>query len=440
MNSFPSPDCSSCGRLELLAHEPSFQTEWNKVMTRSLTAAKPKRAKKKHSETFTYLGNQYKFDITRAIEFCQDGREPVEVDDDDVRFSLKKVRINKKHVPTVDTQKPGIIAVVFHPGPDGTQIKGQRLIDGHHRAARCLELGIPFQAYLLNEEESAAILLKSLCKPELDPATCKGLIPSCELRQQEARMEARDHNREAWNDRVARKGRFTRPADSSYLERRSGQLAAGWLPEGVAGKRVLLLGGGGGRQSAKYAQAGAIVTVVDISDAMLDLDRAVAKERGYELTLVETSMEDLSMLAEASFDIVNQPVSACYVPDISAVYREVARVVKPGGLYIGQHKQPSALQASMRPSPRGYEVVEPYYHTGSLRPVTGTLIREEGTLEFLHTWENLIGGLCRSGFVVEDLVEPRHGDADAKPGSFDHFCAFFAPYVRIKARRIASAV
>ena len=61
--------------------------------------------------------------------------------------------------------------------------------------------------------------------------------------------------------------------------------------------------------------------------------------------------------------------------------------------------------------------------------------REEGTLEFLHRWEELVGELCRAGFVVEDLLEPVHADAHAIPGTFAHRSRYVAPYVRIKARR-----
>lgn len=130
-------------------------------------ATQPRRGKRSRktksagsTETFHYMNKQYVFDITAAIGLVADGREPVTLDEDDVRFSLEKVDINQQHLPQVDTSKPGIIAVVFGPGPDGTQVKGHRLIDGHHRAARCLELGIAYEAYLLSEQESTAILIK----------------------------------------------------------------------------------------------------------------------------------------------------------------------------------------------------------------------------------------------------------------------------------------
>jgi SAM-dependent methyltransferase len=206
----------------------------------------------------------------------------------------------------------------------------------------------------------------------------------------------------------------------------------------IAGLRVLCLAGGGGRQGALYAAAGALVTVVDISPEMLALDRQVAAERGLSLRTVEASMDDLSALGTAAFDIVIQPVSSCYVADVTNVYRQVARVIAPGGLYVSQHKQPASLQANVRPSNAGYTLNEPYYRTGPLPAVEDSPHREPGTLEFLHRWEELLGGLCRAGFVIEDLIEPLHAEPDAAVGSFTHRSQYLAPYVRIKARRIGT--
>jgi SAM-dependent methyltransferase len=251
-------------------------------------------------------------------------------------------------------------------------------------------------------------------------------------------QSARDHNRRAWDARVRKGQRFTQPAADEDVARPQEQIDSAWLGD-VAGKRVLCLASGGGRQSILYAAAGAIVTVVDLSREMLALDREVAAERGFDVRTVETSMEDLSMFTAGEFDVVVQPVSTCYVPEVTLVYRQVARVTVAGGFYISQHKQPASLQAAVEPSPLGYELTEPYYRSGPLPPVAGSPHREHGTLEFLHRWEELIGGLCRSGFVVEDLVEPLHARPGAEIGTFAHRSRYVAPYVRIKARRLADA-
>src|SRR5690606_35231863 len=118
----------------------------------------------------------------------------------------------------------------------------------------------------------------------------------------------------------------------------------GWLPKSVAGLEVLCLASGGGWQSILYAVAGANVTVVDISPRMLELDQREATRRGVQVCTLEASMDDLGELPTAGFDIVHQPVSTCYVPDIGQVYSEIARLARDGGIYISQHKQPTNLQ------------------------------------------------------------------------------------------------
>ena len=247
-----------------------------------------------------------------------------------------------------------------------------------------------------------------------------------------------DHNRRAWDRRADNQKRFAKPAKEAEFHDPLGTLdGCGWLGP-IAGKKLLCLAAGGGRQGPLYAATGANVTVVDVSPRMLELDREVAAERGLTLKTVETSMDDLSMFATGEFDVVIHPVSTCYVPDVQRVFSEVARITSAGGLYISQHKQPTSLQASAEPIGGNYQIVEPYYRQGPLPAVEGTLIREDGTLEFLHRWEALIGSMCRAGFVIEDLTEPVHAKDDAALGSFAHRSQFVAPYVRIKARRIGA--
>jgi len=249
------------------------------------------------------------------------------------------------------------------------------------------------------------------------------------------------HNRNAWDALVRKQQIFTRPAPDDQLHDPLGTVdKAGWLGGDITGKRVLCLAAGGGSQSILYAAAGAEVTVVDISPEQLVLDRQAAAERGLRVRTVEASMDDLSALADAQFEIIIHPVSTCYVPDVRPVFREAARVMVTGGLYISQHKTPQSLQASQKPGARSYELLEPYYRSGPLPPVVGSRLREEGTLEFLHKWEDILGGICRAGFVIEDLIEPLHAKAESAPGDFGHRASYIAPYVRIKARRTGAAV
>jgi SAM-dependent methyltransferase len=267
-------------------------------------------------------------------------------------------------------------------------------------------------------------------------------MPRAADRGQPADAPLYAHNARAWDALVRQRVPLATPATDEEL---AAPLAtvdpAGWLGGDIRGWRVLCLAAGGGRHSALYAAAGAQVTVVDISREMLALDRAVCRERGFEVRLVQTSMDELTMLAPAEFDLVIHPVSTCYVADVRPVFGAIARVTRPGGLYVSQHKSPVSLQASLGPAAGGsYTLVEPYYRQGPLPPAEPSRLREPGTLEFLHRWEQLLGGICRAGFSIEDLLEPLHAQEAAAPGTFAHRARYVAPYVRIKARRGADAL
>ena len=250
-------------------------------------------------------------------------------------------------------------------------------------------------------------------------------------------MNYRDTNQQAWN-RLADSGSlFARVATDEECRAPLQVLdGRGWLPESVAGLNVLCLASGGGWQSILYAAAGANVTVVDLSESMLKLDSREAKRRRFQIQTVQTSMDDLSMFADESFDIVHQPVSTCYVPDLKPVYAGIARVIRSHGLYISQHKQPVSLQISHRNERQQFVIGIEYYHEGPLPQQQDTSYRESGATEYLHRLEQIVGDLCLTGFVIEDLREPKRANYQVDVSHFGYRGRFVPPYVRMKARRI----
>jgi SAM-dependent methyltransferase len=249
-------------------------------------------------------------------------------------------------------------------------------------------------------------------------------------------LSSQRQNQAAWN-RLADGSQFAKSAsDEECRDPLKALDGRGWLPASVAGLDVLCLASGGGWQSILYATAGARVTVVDLSPGMLELDQREAARRGLAVTTIQGSMDDLTMLRDESFDIVHQPVSTCYVPNIVRVYEEIARVLRDGGLYISQHKQPTSTQITHRTERNQFVVGIEYFHEGPLPKVDDTSYREAGAVEYLHRWDELVGGLCRAGFVLEDLREPRRADYKAPVEHFGYRGRFVPPYVRLKARRI----
>ena len=252
------------------------------------------------------------------------------------------------------------------------------------------------------------------------------------------------HNARAWDRLAAGLAPLARPAaDEAFADPRTwlgsgGTAGRSWLPDRLDGLEVLCLAAGGGKHGPLYAAAGARVTVVDLSSAMLDLDRQVARERRIDMEILQGSMDDLSMLAAQRYDLVIHPVSTCYVPNVRRVFTEVARITKPGGSYVSQHKSPASLQASVEPVVGGrYELVHPQSDREPLPPQPPSRLRETGTQEFIHSLTALLGGICAAGFTIEDVCEPDHTVPAAAAGSFAHRAAFVPPYLRILARRVA---
>ena len=244
------------------------------------------------------------------------------------------------------------------------------------------------------------------------------------------------HNKHSW-DKLAKSGcRFAATAPASTYKNAADMLAKNpWLPDNIKDLNVLNLASGGGGQSGLLASLGANVTVVDLSPAMLENDLKLAHNHGFNIRAIEASMDHMPMLQSDQFDLVIHPVSTCYLADIQPVFDEVARVTKAGATYISHHKQPMSMQASADPVNGTYLVLQTYSHKGPLPPVNGKMHREDGTLEFLHSWQDILGGLCKAGFYIDDFTEANHADPSGAPGSFGHRSMFIPPFMSIKAIR-----
>ena len=101
-----------------------------------------------------------------------------------------------------------------------------------------------------------------------------------------------------------------------------------------AGQRVLDLGCGTGHTSLALAARGAEVVAIDLTEAMLEQGRRLARERG--VTAVRFERADATQLPfeDASFDCVTSRLSAHHYTRPEAAVAEAARVLKPGGVFL----------------------------------------------------------------------------------------------------------
>lgn len=101
--------------------------------------------------------------------------------------------------------------------------------------------------------------------------------------------------------------------------------------------RLLDIGGGTGTWAVKLAKAGHDVVCADLSHKMVDVARAKAEAEGVaeRVTCLRSDLQDLKEFGEAEFAMVwaqGDPLS--YVPDPALAVRNVARVLRPGGLFV----------------------------------------------------------------------------------------------------------
>lgn len=113
---------------------------------------------------------------------------------------------------------------------------------------------------------------------------------------------------------------------------------------GIATPSVLDFGAGTGNLSLKFLARGCRVTAADVSARSLDVLAALARDRGG----VATTVLDGEQLPfpDASFDVVATYSVLHHIPDYLLSVREMARVVKPGGLLFIDHETNDAAWGS----------------------------------------------------------------------------------------------
>ena len=100
---------------------------------------------------------------------------------------------------------------------------------------------------------------------------------------------------------------------------------------GLAGKRVLDVGCGGGLLSEGMATRGAIVTGIDLSEKPLGVARLHLLESGQKVDYRMIAVEALAEEMPGTFDAVTCLEMLEHVPNPSSAIAACARLVKPGG-------------------------------------------------------------------------------------------------------------
>ena len=255
--------------------------------------------------------------------------------------------------------------------------------------------------------------------------------------------EISQYNAHRWQALAAANALFTRPAldldteSAQWMVNRRGDF------DTLEGQSVLLLAGGGGKQSAAYALLGAQVTAFDLSQEQLQRDQQVAEHYQVEIETIQGDMRDLSALPKDHYDIVDQPYSLNFVPNATEVFAQVAQVIKPGGLYRFMCANPFVAGMTERDLHEdGYVLRRPYVQGERIVYEDQPWVYDQSQAkidppqEFRQTLSSLIAGLRSNGFNIEKLHEDMaySVDIDAEPGTWEHFTAIVPPWFTILTR------
>jgi SAM-dependent methyltransferase len=237
------------------------------------------------------------------------------------------------------------------------------------------------------------------------------------------------HNRAAWDREVADGNEWTRPVGPDVVARaRAGDWSVvligyeptprDWFPADLAGAAILCLASGGGQQGPVLAAAGADVTVFDNSPGQLARDTEVAAREGLVVRTVLGDMRDLGAFAAASFDVVFNPVSNVFCPELGPVWREAYRVLRPGGILMTGFMNPDIFifDVTMLDEREEFVVRHPLpFSTLDLSGAERMRSYGDGPIEYSHSLTEQIGGQLAAGFVLTHLVEaPHHADATSR--------------------------
>ena len=248
-------------------------------------------------------------------------------------------------------------------------------------------------------------------------------------------LDAVAYNRAAWDREVDRGNEWTQPVGPDVTARaRAGDWSVvlighepvprDWFPAALAGTAVLCLASGGGQQGPVLAAAGAGVTVFDNSPRQLARDEEVAARDSLAIRTVLGDMRDLSAFAAASFDVVFNPVSNTFCPDLAPVWRECFRVLRPGGLLLTGFTNPDLYIFDTESLDAREELVVRHripFSTLDLPEADRQRAYGDGPVEYSHTLTGQIGGQLAAGFVLTHLTEaPHHADITGRymPGYF----------------------
>lgn len=258
--------------------------------------------------------------------------------------------------------------------------------------------------------------------------------------------EIAKYNKARWKALAEANALFTRPKLNLDAGSARKMVDADERFGDLTDKDVLCLAGGGGQQSAAFAVLGANVSVFDISVEQLERDKEIAKHYQTKINIFQGDMRNLDCFATSSFDIVHHAYSLNFVPDATAVFRQVVRILRTGGFYRVSCANPFLMgmeQSSW--NGEGYVLKKPYFKDEKITYNDQDWVYDKNEhepipnpIEYRHSLSKLINGLVDAGLAILSVSDKSDmfPNQNAEPKSWEHFTAFAPPWLNLVTKKV----
>ena len=188
------------------------------------------------------------------------------------------------------------------------------------------------------------------------------------------------------------------------------------LPD-LSGKRVLDAGCGPGHYALELLSRGADLVAIDVTPAMVEITRKAVGDRA-EVRRANLE-EPLTFASDSEFDVVVCPLVLDYIVEWAPLFREIHRVLKPGGTFVYSHGHPMADRDLIRKRcdpDMNYAQCEEYELAWRGFGEPDPVVRS-----YRRPLESMLNPLIEAGFRIDRILEPKPTEAfrETRPEAYD---------------------
>jgi SAM-dependent methyltransferase len=183
----------------------------------------------------------------------------------------------------------------------------------------------------------------------------------------------------------------------------------------LEGTKAIELGCGGAQFGIALSERGADVTGVDISAEQLAYARALADDRDQNIEFIETSVTDMPMIQDATYELAFSAWAFQWVADLDACFAEAYRILEDGGRFVFSVDHP--YYKLLDPETPDFE--RSCFDVSPRRAYSDSLDAE--MVIYRRPVSEVVNRLIDTGFTIEELREPGYADPDDYESEFGSY-------------------